>query len=165
VSGPTGRTGATGYKGYTGSRGPQGPQGPPGSAAGLVNSEPLLSGFGESGEQLEKLHGGVSLLVYGMVGWLSTITIGAIVVFAIVYGRLARASRALDDAETGSSISSRSSRRPKVPQSATAHIGDSDYDTDDDFDEDAAREVRIPTDGNRSGLSQSATVRIGTVRS
>jgi hypothetical protein len=164
VSGPTGKTGATGYKGYTGSRGPQGPQGPPGSAAGLVNSEPLLSGFGESGEQLEKLHGGVSLLVYGMVGWLSTITIGAIVVFAIVYGRLVRASRALDDAETGSSISSKSTRHARVPESAT-RIGDSDYDSDDDFDMDAATEVRIPTDGNRSGFSQSATVRIGTVRS
>jgi hypothetical protein len=100
-----------------------------------------------------------------MVGWLSTITIGAIVVFAVVYGRLVRASRALDDAETGSSISSRSSRRAKVPESAT-HMGDSDYDSnDDDFDMDGATEVRIPTDGNRSGLSQSATIRIGTVRS
>jgi hypothetical protein len=129
-----------------------------------VNSEPLLSGVGESGEELDKLHGGVNLLVYGMVGWLSAITIGAIVVFAVVYARLVRASRELDDAETGSSISSKSSRRPKFPESA-AQIGDSEDDDDDDFDLNGATEVRMPNGGNSSSLSQSASVKIGTVRS
>jgi hypothetical protein len=129
-----------------------------------VNAEPLLTGFGESGEELDKLHGGVNLLVYGMVGWLSAITIGAIVVFAVVYARLVRASRELDDAETGSSISSKTSRRPKFPESA-AQIGDSE-DDDDDFDLDGATEVRMPNGRNSSGLlSQSASVKIGTVRS
>jgi hypothetical protein len=96
--------------------GPTGPQGPPGTALGrLVDSEPLLSGLKDAEQNLDKLSGGVHVLVYGMVGWLGVITIGAIVVFAVVYTRLSRAARALDDAETGSSISSKSSKRSQCP--------------------------------------------------
>lgn len=57
-----------------------------------------------------QLHGGVQMLIYGMVGWLSVVTVAAVCIFIGVYVRMSRMASSLDDAETGSSISSKSSR-------------------------------------------------------
>jgi len=77
---------------------------------GLVDSHPIMSGLDEHDEELTKLHGGMLVLVYGMVGWLSVVTVAAVCIFVGVYVRMSRMSRSLDDAETGSSVSSKSSR-------------------------------------------------------
>ena len=77
---------------------------------GLVDSHPIMSGLDEHDEELTKLHGGMLVLVYGMVGWLSVVTVAAVCIFVGVYVRMSRMSRFLDDAETGSSVSSKSSR-------------------------------------------------------
>ena len=78
--------------------------------AGLVDSHPIMSGLAEHESELDRLSGGVQMLVYGMVGWLSVVTVAAVCIFIGVYVRMSRMARALDDAETGSSISSKSSR-------------------------------------------------------
>jgi len=78
--------------------------------SGLVDSHPILSGLDENEEELAKLDGGVQMLIYGMVGWLSIVTVAAILIFVGVYIRMSRMARSLDDAETGSSVSSKSSR-------------------------------------------------------
>ena len=77
---------------------------------GLVDSHPILSGLDENEEELTKLSGGVQMLIYGMVGWLSVVTVAAVCIFVGVYIRMSRVARSLDDAETGSSVSSKSSR-------------------------------------------------------
>jgi hypothetical protein len=77
---------------------------------GLVNQKPLLKGLSDNAEDIDKLHEGVNLLVYGMIGWLTIITLAAIVVFVVVYARLSRAARALDDAEAGSTVSGATSK-------------------------------------------------------
>lgn len=114
-----------------------------------------MSGLGDTGEELKSLHGGVNVLVYGMVGWLSAITVGAIVVFAVVYARLARASRELDDAETGSSVSSRRSTAtapaPASSRRSTAagrrHAANTALSASSDDDDDLRTEVdMLPTD-------------------
>jgi len=69
-----------------------------------------MSGLDENDQELSKLSGGVQMLIYGMVGWLSVVTVAAVCIFAGVYIRMSRVARSLDDAETGSSISSKSSR-------------------------------------------------------
>jgi len=76
----------------------------------LVDSHPIVSGLDENDEELAKLSVGVQMLIYGMVGWLSVVTIAAICIFVVVYVRMSRMAKSLDDAETGSSISSKSSR-------------------------------------------------------
>jgi len=78
--------------------------------SGLVDSNPLISGLDANAEDLEVLGGGVQMLIYGMVGWLSVVTVAAVCIFIGVYVRMSRMSRSLDDAETGSSVSSKSSR-------------------------------------------------------
>jgi len=70
-----------------------------------------MSGQAENDDELDKLSGGVDMLIYGMVGWLSVVTVAAVCIFVGVYVRMSRMARSLDDAETGSSvISSKSSR-------------------------------------------------------
>ena len=78
--------------------------------SGLVDSNPIMSGLDENDEELSQLSGGVEMLIYGMVGWLSVVTVAALFIFVGVYVRMSRMARSLDDAETGSSISSKSSR-------------------------------------------------------
>jgi len=78
--------------------------------SGLVDSQPILSGLDAHEEELTKLSGGVQMLIYGMVGWLSVVTVAALVIFVGVYVRMSRVARSLDDAETGSSIASADSR-------------------------------------------------------
>jgi len=78
--------------------------------AGLVDSHPIMSGLDENEEELTQLSGSVRVLIYGMVGWLSVVTVAALCIFIGVYVRMSRMARSLDDAETGSSISSKSSR-------------------------------------------------------
>jgi len=77
---------------------------------GLVDSKPIMTGLDEHEEELTKLSGGVQMLIYGMVGWLGLVTVAAVCIFVGVYIRMSRVARSLDDAETGSSISSKSSR-------------------------------------------------------
>jgi len=69
-----------------------------------------MTGLDEHEEELSKLSGGVQMLIYGMVGWLGLVTVAAVCIFVGVYIRMSRVARSLDDAETGSSISSKSSR-------------------------------------------------------
>ena len=78
--------------------------------SGVMDSHPIMAGLDENEEELSKLSGGVEMLVYGMVGWLSVVTVTAICIFIGVYIRMSRVARSLDDAETGSSVSSKSSR-------------------------------------------------------
>ena len=82
----------------------------------MVSFIPCISGLkanfeGGMGNRLAKdedkvaqLGGGVQTLVVGMVGWLSVMTVAAIVVFVIIYKRLSRHddSDGGADAETGS---------------------------------------------------------------
>ena len=42
---------------------------------------------------------GVGLLVYGMIGWLSIVTLAAVVVFVVVHVKLSHAASLLDDEE------------------------------------------------------------------
>jgi len=81
---------------------------------GLVDSKPIMSGLDEHEEELTKLSGGVQMLIYGMVGWLGLVTVAAVCIFVGVYIRMSRVARSLDDAETGSSISSKSSRYVQI---------------------------------------------------
>jgi hypothetical protein len=81
------------------------------ASGGLLNQQPLLQGLEDNGEDIAKLHEGVNLLVYGMIGWLTIITLAAIVVFVVIYTRLSRAARELDDAEAGSTSGSKSSAK------------------------------------------------------
>jgi len=69
-----------------------------------------MNGLDENEEELTQLSGGVQMLIYGMVGWLSVVTVAAIFIFIGIYVRMSRMARSLDDAETGSSVSSKSSR-------------------------------------------------------
>jgi len=69
-----------------------------------------MSGLAEQQLELDQLSGGVQVLVYGMVSWLSVVTVAAVCIFIGVYVHMSRIARALDDAETGSSVSSKSSR-------------------------------------------------------
>jgi len=69
-----------------------------------------MEGFDENEKELEQIGGGLQMLIYGMVGWLSVVTVAAICIFIGVYIRMSRVARSLDDAETGSSVSSKSSR-------------------------------------------------------
>ena len=82
--------------------------------SGLVDSQPILSGLDVHDEELNKLGDGLQVLIVGMVGWLSVVTVAAICIFVGVYIRMSRVARSLDDAETGSSISSRSSRLVEI---------------------------------------------------
>ena len=69
--------------------------------------------------ELDQLSGGVQVLVYGMVSWLSVVTVAAVCIFIGVYLHMSRIARALDDAETGSSVSSKSSRSVICPPQPT----------------------------------------------
>jgi len=78
-----------------------------------------MTGLDENEEELTQLRGGVQMLIYGMVGWLSVVTVAAVCIFIGVYVRMSRMASSLDDAEAGSSISSKSSRSvisPSLPE-------------------------------------------------
>lgn len=101
------------------------------------------------------------MLVYGMVGWLAAITIGAIIIFAVVYSRLSRAARALDDAETGSSTSSKSSKRaddsPDIGSIPTLYDFDFEASVHTGFQSKVSVDS-IDDDSERSGAPTSASV-------
>ena len=85
-----------------------------------------MSGLDENEEELSKLSSGVQMLIYGMVGWLSVVTVAAICIFIGVYLRMSRMARSLDDAETGSSISSKSSRSVSSTTATLTEISHTD---------------------------------------
>lgn len=79
-----------------------------------MDAEPILSNFEDNAVDLDKLNEGVYFLVYGMIGWLSVITLASLIVFVVINTKLSRAASELDDAEAGP-ISS--AARPKSARS------------------------------------------------
>jgi len=72
---------------------------------------------------ITQLNTGVSLLIYGMFGWLSVITATAVIVFSVVQRRLTRASSALDEFEAGSVSSASSVSRRSAPSGPRKRYG------------------------------------------
>jgi len=77
---------------------------------GLVDSRPIVSGLDENEEELAELNAGIEVLLYGMVTWLSIITVASVSIFVAAWIHLNRVERYLDELEMRSSVSSESSR-------------------------------------------------------
>jgi len=106
----------------------QGPPGQPGaagaSALALASNIGLTSGgLSDNTVEINSINSGVQLLVYGMIIWLTVITVTAVIVFAIVQRRLSRASQALDEFEAGSVSSASSVSRRSAPSGLRKRYG------------------------------------------
>lgn len=68
-----------------------------------------MAGLVENQEDLDELTHGINLLIYGMIGWLSFVTVITVIIFTAVTIKLSRTAHQLDEIEFGSSSSSQSS--------------------------------------------------------
>lgn len=78
---------------------------------GLINSAPIVSGLAANSDDLDELNEGVGLLVYGMIGWLSIVTLAAIIVFVVVHVKLSRAAKLLADEESSTIVTAKKSKK------------------------------------------------------
>jgi len=64
-------------------------------------------------DELNEFTAGVKIFLYGMVGWLGILTVTSVIVFTVMYIRLDRTYRALEESDV-CSISTASSRRSGI---------------------------------------------------
>lgn len=90
-------------------------------STGLLDSRPVKSAFEDNEEDLDQLTSGINLLIYGMIGWLSFVTVLTVLVFTAITVKLSRTARQLDEIEFGNADGSSAPHAKAATQAPPAN--------------------------------------------